>query len=65
MRGIVGKLKVEFVQRPPRLPIDREPDVVEVYVGACGKKIDLCIWRHGLFLRTQCCGALGNESGSW
>ncbi len=46
----MGTLKVEFVQRPPRLPIDREPDVVEVYVGACGKKIDLCIWRHGFIL---------------
>ena len=46
----MGKLKVEFVERPPRLPVDREPDVVEVYVGACGMKIDLCIWRHGFIL---------------
>jgi hypothetical protein len=46
----VGKLRVEFLQRPPRLPIDREPDVVEVYVGACGRKIDFCIWRHGFVL---------------
>ncbi len=46
----MGKVKVEFVQRPPRLPIDREPDVVEVYVGACGRKVELCIWRHGFIL---------------
>lgn len=43
-------LKVEFVQRPPRLPVGREPDVVEVYVGACGRTIDLCIWRQGFIL---------------
>jgi len=47
----VGKLKVEFVQRPPQLLEDRGPEVVEVYVGSCGRKIDLCIWRHGFILR--------------
>ena len=45
---VVGKLKVEFVERPPRLPVDRESDVVEVYVDACGMRIDVCIWRQGL-----------------
>lgn len=46
----MGKLKGEFVERPPRLPIDQEPDVVEVYVGTCEMKIDLCIWRHGFIV---------------
>jgi hypothetical protein len=43
----VGKLKVKFVQHPPRLPKEQAPDVVEIYVGGCGRRVDLCIRRRG------------------
>jgi hypothetical protein len=43
----VGKLKIQYVQRPPRQPEDLPGDVVEVYISISGRKIDLSIGRHG------------------
>lgn len=46
----MGKLKIQFVQRPPRQPEDLPDDVVEVYISVSGRKIDLSIGRHGFIV---------------
>jgi hypothetical protein len=46
----VGKLKIQYVQRPPRQPEDLPGDVVEVYIRVSGTKIDLSIGRHGFIV---------------
>jgi hypothetical protein len=46
----VGKLKIQYVQRPPRQPEDLPDDVVEVYIRVSGRKIDLSIGRHGFIV---------------
>jgi hypothetical protein len=44
------KLKINYVQGLPRSTEDLPPDVVEVYVGVSGKKVDLIIRRQGFIL---------------
>ena len=46
----MGKLKIQYVQRPPRQPEDLPDDVVKVYIRVSGGKIDLCIGRHGFIV---------------
>lgn len=43
----MAKLKIHYVQRPPRQPEDLPDDVVEVYINISGRKVDLSIGRHG------------------
>jgi hypothetical protein len=48
------RLKIEYVQRPPRQPEELPDDVVEVYISISGREVDLTIGRRG-FMQ---CGAL-------
>lgn len=41
------KLKIIYVQRPPRQPDDLPQGVVEIFIGVSGQQVDLCIARHG------------------
>jgi hypothetical protein len=43
----MGTLKIVYVQRPPRQPDDLPHGVVEVFLGFSGRRVDLCIARHG------------------
>jgi hypothetical protein len=55
---VVAKLKIEYVQRPPRQPEDLPDDVVEVYISISGRKIDLRIGRHGFMASELVIGAI-------
>jgi hypothetical protein len=44
------KLKIQYVQRPPRQPEELPDDVVEVYISISGRKVDLSIGRHGFIV---------------
>ena len=46
----MGKLKIQYVQRPPRQSEDLPQDVVEVYIHVSERKIDLSIGRHGFIV---------------
>jgi hypothetical protein len=54
----VGKLKIQYVQRPPRQPEDLPDDVVEVYIHVSGRKIDLNIGRHGFIVTEPVIGSI-------
>lgn len=41
------KLKILYVQHLPRQPEDLPHGVVEVFIDVSGRRIDLCIVRHG------------------
>ena len=46
----MGKLKINYVQRPPRGAEDLAPDVVELWIGISGRKVDFNIVRRGFIL---------------
>jgi len=46
----MGKLKIQYVQRPPRGAEDLPPDVVELWIGCSGRKVDVNIVRRGFIL---------------
>jgi hypothetical protein len=46
----MGKLKINYVQRLPRGAEDLAPDVVELWIGASRRKIDVNIVRRGFIL---------------
>lgn len=46
----MGKLKIEYVQRPPRGAEELPPDVVELWIGISGRKVDVNIVRRGFIL---------------
>ncbi|MFZ0864916.1 MAG: hypothetical protein WB781_16295 [Candidatus Sulfotelmatobacter sp.] len=46
----MGKLKIEYVERPPRGAEDLPPDVVELWIGVSGRKVDVNIVRRGFVL---------------
>jgi len=52
------KLKIEYVQRPPRQADDLPDDVVEVYLNVSGRKVDLIIGRHGFMVSDPVIGAI-------
>jgi len=54
----VRKLKIQYVQRPPRQPEDLPDDVVEVYIGTSGRKVDIAIGRHGFIVSDPVIGAI-------
>ena len=54
----MGKLKIHYVQRPPRQPEDLPDDVVEVYIRVSGRKIDLSIGRHGFVVTEPVIGSI-------
>jgi hypothetical protein len=46
----MGKLKIQYVQRLRRCAEDLPPDVVELWIGVSGGKIDVSIVRRGFIL---------------
>ena len=48
--GSMGKLKIKYVQRLPRGAEDLAPDVVELWIGVSGRKVDFNIVRRGFIL---------------
>lgn len=46
----MSKLKINYVQRPPRGVEDLPPDVVELWIGVSGGKVDFNIVRRGFVL---------------
>ena len=46
----MGKLKIQYVQRLPRGAEDLPPDVVELWIGFSGRKVDVNIVRRGFIL---------------
>jgi hypothetical protein len=54
----VAKLKIQYVQRPPRQSEDLPDDVVEVYISISGRKVDLSIGRHGFIVSDAVIGAI-------
>ena len=54
----MGKLRIQYVQRPPRQSEDLPGDVVEVYVSVSGRKVDLSIGRHGFIVADPVIGAI-------
>ncbi len=46
----VGKLKINYVQRLPHGAEDLAPNVVELWIGVSGKKVDVNIVRRGFIL---------------
>jgi len=46
----MGKLKIKCVQRLPHGAEDLPPDVVELWIGVSGRKIDVNIVRRGFIL---------------
>jgi len=46
----MGKLKIQYVQRLPRCAEDLPPDVVELWIGVSGRKVDVSIVRRGFIL---------------
>jgi hypothetical protein len=47
------RLDIRYVDHLPPLPEDLPPELVQVYIGASGDKVDLCILRHG-FIVADC-----------
>ena len=52
------RLKIEYVQRPPRQPEKLPDDVVEVYLSISGRKVDLSIGRRGFMVSNPVIGAI-------
>ena len=46
----MGKLKINYVQRLPRGAEDLAPDIVELWIGVSGRKVDVNIVRRGFIL---------------
>lgn len=46
----MGKVKIQYVQRLPRCAEDLPPDVVELWIGVSGRKVDVSIVRRGFIL---------------
>ena len=46
----MGKLKINYVQRLPRGAEELPPDVVELWIGISGRKVDINIVRRGFIL---------------
>jgi hypothetical protein len=46
----MGKLTIKYVQRPPHSAEDLPPDVVELWIGVSGSKVDINIVRRGFIL---------------
>lgn len=46
----MGKLKINYVQRLPRSAEELAPDVVELWIGVSGRKVDVNIVRRGFIL---------------
>jgi len=46
----MGKLKIKCVQRLPHGAEDLPPDVVELWIGVSGRKVDVSIVRRGFIL---------------
>jgi hypothetical protein len=46
----LGKVKIQYVQRLPRCAEDLPPDVVELWIGVSGRKVDVSIVRRGFIL---------------
>jgi len=46
----MGKLTIEYVQRRPRGAEDLPPNVVELWIGVSGRKVDINIVRRGFIL---------------
>jgi hypothetical protein len=46
----MGKVKIQYVQRLPRCGEDLPPDVVELWIGVSGRKVDVSIVRRGFIL---------------
>jgi len=46
----MGKLKIQYVQRLRRCAEDLPPDVVELWIGVSGRKVDVNIVRRGFIL---------------
>ncbi len=44
------KLRIEYVQHSPRGAEDLPPDVVELWIGVSGRKVDVNIVRRGFIL---------------
>ena len=44
------RLKINYVQRVPRGAEDLAPDVVELWIGGSGRKVDISIVRRGFIL---------------
>ena len=44
------KLKINYVQRLPRGAEDLAPDIVELWIGISGRKVDVNIVRRGFIL---------------
>lgn len=46
----MGKLKINYVQRLARGAEDLAPDVVELWIGVSGRKVDVSIVRRGFIV---------------
>ena len=46
----MGKLKINYVKRLPRGAEDLAPDIVELWIGVSGRKVDVNIVRRGFVL---------------
>jgi hypothetical protein len=46
----MAKLKINYLQRLPRGAEDLAPDVVELWIGGSGRKVDISIVRRGFIL---------------
>jgi len=46
----MGKLKINYVQRLPRGAEELPPNVVELWIGISGRKVDVNIVRRGFIL---------------
>jgi hypothetical protein len=46
----VGKVKIQYVHRLPRCAEDPPLDVVELWIGVSGRKVDVSIVRGGFIL---------------
>lgn len=44
------KLKINYVQRLPRGAEDLAPDIAELWIGVCGRRVDVNIVRRGFIL---------------
>lgn len=55
------KLRINFVQRLVRGAEDLAPDVVELWVGVSGRKVDVNIVRRGFILADPVMHAIGER----